>query len=407
MNLQAILSHPQVRTARTVIQTRDRETVEEQVRLASIPAPTGQESARGLYVRERFAELGLEDLAVDEVGNVYGRLPGSPAHDGKGRKEVLVTAHLDTIFPEGTVISPRVDGSRTYAPGITDNARGLAALLAVVTCLREAQIRTLHPLLFVATVGEEGIGDLRGVKHIFREGSPHRDAAAFISLDGAGLTRIVTRAIGACRLKATIRSLGGHSWGDRGMVNPVHALGLAIARLRAIRPAGDTPFAVNVGRVGGGTSVNAIPAEAWLELDLRSEDAAVLEGMAAEARRILEEAVRTESEACGGRTPLVLDIETIGDRPCGRAEEEGALIQAAVAATRLLGVVPELSASSTDANVPISIGVPALAMGAGGRAGGVHTVDEWFENLGGCRGIERALLTLLAVTGVHGVDQED
>jgi tripeptide aminopeptidase len=341
---------------------------------------------------------------VDAVGNVLALLPG--AQISGGRSPVLLTAHLDTIFPNGTTIEPRTEGSRVFAPGITDNSRGLAAMLAIASVLREARITTEHPLLFVATVGEEGLGDLRGVKHLFREGSVHRKARAFISLDGAGVSRIVNQAIGAARLRATVRGLGGHSWGDRGMPNPAHALGLAIARLREIRGEDGSATSVAVGRLGGGTSVNAIPSEAWAEIDLRSDRGSALAALEEECRAILAAAVREEIDTARRDLPLVLDVEKIGDRPCGVTPATEPLVEAALAATRLLGAVADLTASSTDANVPISLGIPAVAMGAGGRAGGVHTEDEWFENHSGALGIERALLTVLAVAGVAGLDQE-
>jgi tripeptide aminopeptidase len=407
MNLQSLLSHPMVRTARSAIHSRDGETVEEQIRLVSIPAPTGAESERGRYVQKRFEELGLERPRVDEVGNVLGSL-GRPAGPRNGESgPVLLTAHLDTIFPDGTPIEPRRHGGRIMAPGITDNARGLAAILAIAAALREAGITTRRPLVFVATVGEEGLGDLRGVKHLFRPGSPYLSAAAFISLDGAGISRIVNRAIGACRWRVTASGLGGHSWGDRGLANPVHALGLAIAKLREIRLDGDPDFSVNIGRIGGGTSVNAIASDAWLELDLRSEDGPTLVTLRTRARTALDTALRQEIDESSRGVPLVMKVETIGERPCGRTPSDDPVVEAAVAATRVVGSVPELAASSTDANVPIALRVPAVAMGAGGRAGGVHTTDEWFENQGGALGIERALLTVLAVAGVEGLDQED
>ncbi|MEX2569815.1 MAG: M20/M25/M40 family metallo-hydrolase [Gemmatimonadota bacterium] len=411
MNLEPLAAHPAVRAARTVLRDRDRATVEEQVQLASIPAPSGMEGERGAYVAERFRELDLAGVAVDEVGNVHGALtastsPGGQAKSGSGGEPILVTAHLDTIFPDGTPITPRTKGDRIFAPGITDNCRGLAAILAIGTAIREAGVSTRRPLVFIATVGEEGVGDLCGVKHLFRDESPFREASAFISIDGAGLTRIVHRAIGSCRLRVSVKGLGGHSWGDRGLANPIHALGLAIGRLRELRPDDGEAFAVNVGRIGGGTSVNAISGEAWLELDLRSEDGPTLEGLQKRAREILEAAVREEIDGSTRGAPLVMDIEKIGDRPCGQTPPDDPLVEAAVAATRLIGGSPKLTASSTDANVPISLGVPALAMGAGGRAGGIHTTDEWYENEGGIEGLERGLLTVLAVAGIAGLDQE-
>jgi tripeptide aminopeptidase len=405
MNLEELLSEPAVRAARAIVHRRDKETLDEQIRLVSIPAPTGGEAERGAYVRHRFEELGLQDLETDGAGNVLGTLSHGVSRTGDQAAPVLVSAHLDTIFPPGTEVRPRIEGERVFAPGITDNARGLAAILAIARALREADVATERPLLFVATVGEEGIGDLKGVKHLFREGSPHRYAEAFVSLDGAGLTRIVNQAIGARRLRARMKGLGGHSWGDRGVANPAHAIGESIARLGELFPPHPQQWSVTVGRLGGGTSVNSIPEEAWMEIDLRSDGAETLRFLERGATEILQHSLQQEMARSTKGTPLVLEIERIGDRPCGFTPPDVPLLKAACTATRLIGSVPELTASSTDANVPIALGIPALAMGAGGRAGGVHTLDEWFENHGGALGIERALLTVLAIAGVRRSDQ--
>ena len=406
MNLQSIVSLSTVRTARSLIHSRDAETLDEQIRLVAIPAPTGCEGKRGEYLQQRFLELGLREVGVDEVGNVLGTLPENNSSSAGDARPVLLGAHLDTIFPPETEIRVRRDGKRVFAPGITDNARGLAAMLAVAAVLREVGIRTERPLSFVATVGEEGLGDLRGVKHLFRPESRFAAAEAFISLDGAGLTRIVNRAIGATRIRATILGSGGHSWGDRGMPNPAHALGLAIAALREMGQRVSATSTVTVGRLGGGTSVNSIPSEAWMEVDLRSDDPPRLRGLEGEARKIIERAVRTEADTRTRSGPLKLTLEPIGNRPCGETPAASSLVEASTAATRIVGAVPELTASSTDANVAMSLGIPAVTIGAGGRAGGVHTVEEWFDNTGGAQGIERALLTVLAAAGVRRARQE-
>jgi tripeptide aminopeptidase len=406
MNLEAIAATDAVCRARSLIRDRERETLEEQIRLTEISAPTGLEGARASYVADRFAEIGLVDRHLDDAGNVFGSVPPADASVASGKPAILVSAHLDTIFPEGTAICARRDGSRVHAPGITDNARGLAAMIAIAEALQSIGIRTERPMVFVATVGEEGLGDLRGVKHLFRDSSPHRSAAAFISIDGAGLTRIIHRAVGSRRLRVSITGPGGHSWGDRGSPNPAHVLGDVIHRLARMTPTGGDPFAVNVGRLGGGTSVNAIPAEVWCEVDLRSESAGALDWMEAEARGMIDTAMSAVAWERGERPALVCRTELIGSRPCGVTPVETDLVRAAIGATRLVGKLPVLAASSTDANVPISLGIPAIALGGGGRGGGVHTLDEWFEDLDAARGIERVLLTVLTLAGIHGVGQE-
>ncbi|HEX2189843.1 MAG TPA: M20/M25/M40 family metallo-hydrolase [Longimicrobiaceae bacterium] len=398
MQLNRLLAHPAVARARALIHESDAETLREQVELVRVPAPSFAEEERGARVRARFAELGLAEAGCDEVGNVLARLP-RPAEPGAA--PVVVSAHLDTVFAAGTDLTPRHEGDRVYAPGITDNTRGLAALLALARVLRGAGIRTRRPLLFVATVGEEGIGDLRGVKHLFREGSPLRDAAAFLSLDGSGTGRIVHRAIGSRRLRVTVRGPGGHSWADRGAPNPVQALSAAVVAMGRVQPPPSARSAVTVARIGGGTSINSIPAEAWAEIDLRSETPQPLVRLEEEVRAAVHAAVEAENRARGRRgRALTHSFDTIGDRPSGATDPDAELVRAAVEVTRALGDQAELAASSTDSNVAISLGIPAVTVGAGGESGGVHTLGEWYCNRGGPRGIERALLIVLAVAGV-------
>ncbi len=400
MELNALLAHHAVGLARARIHETDAVTLREQVELVRVPAPSFAEEERGTRVRARFAELGLHEVRTDEVGNVLALLPGAA---DPAAPPVVLSAHLDTVFPAGTDLTPRQEGDRVYAPGITDNTRGLAALLAVARVLAETGIRTARPLLLAATVGEEGIGDLRGVKHLFRDGSPLRGAAAFLSLDGSGTGRIVHRAIGSRRLRVTVRGPGGHSWADRGAPNPVQALSAAVVAIGAVQPPPAARSAVTVARIGGGTSINSIPAEAWAEIDLRSDTPQPLARLEQEVRAAVQSAVDAENRARGRgrRAPhLAAAIETIGDRPSGETDPDSALVRAAIAVTRALGDPPELAASSTDANVAISLGIPAVTIGAGGESGGVHTLGEWYSNRGGSRGIERALLITLAVAGV-------
>jgi acetylornithine deacetylase/succinyl-diaminopimelate desuccinylase-like protein len=403
MKLEELVDTALVRKARAAIHSRDDETFAEQLRIATIAAPTGEERARAAYIARRFVSMGLVNTTIDRVGNVLGTLPGWGCEPGADHSPVVVSAHLDTIFPVGTPINLRREENRVYAPGITDNSRGVAALLRVAETLIETDCRLRHPLVFVATVGEEGLGDLRGVKYLFRRGSGFEETAAFIAIDGAGSTRIIHSAIGARRLRFTIVGSGGHSWGDRGMASPSIAMGAAIARLVELAP--DRGSAVNAGRLGGGTSVNAIPSDCWCEVDLRARNGGRLEVLERQTRELFEEATREETRRSGWGVPLECRVERIGDRPCGETPAGNPLVCAAVAATRFLGETPDLGASSTDANVPISLGIPAIAIGAGGYGGGVHTHSEWYDNTNGARGIERALLITLAAAGLRPVDQ--
>lgn len=385
-----------VREARAAIHEMDSETVAEQLRIVAIPAPTGAEAERAAHVARRFRERGLADVRVDEVGNVLGRLPGEAAG-----APVIVSAHLDTVFGPDVAIEPRRDGSRIWAPGITDNARGLTALVTLATVMARHPLPLLHPVHFVATVGEEGLGDLRGARHLFRSGGPFSHAAAFVALDGSGLRRLVHRAIGCHRLRATVTGPGGHSWSDWGAPNPVHAVGEAISALDTrISLPEEPPVTLTVARTGGGTSINSIPASAWLEIDIRSGSPTHLERCALECRTLILEAVAAANERRRpGTGRLTADVEVIGERPAGSLAADAPLVIAAQRATRAVGARPELVASSTDANVPLSMGIPALTLGAGGRSGGVHTLGEWYDNRAGALGIERALLLIVDLAG--------
>lgn len=397
MELESLAADRVVRAVREQVRLRQAETFGEQLRIVAIPAPTLREGQRAGYVLDRFEELGLESTRLDDAGNVLGRLP-SPAGNAA---PLVLSAHLDTVFPAGTELTPRRVGLRTYAPGIADNARGVAALLTLVAVLRECRIRTQRPLWFVGTVGEEGAGDLRGVKHLFGGRGEFRDAAGFISLDGTGLQRVVHRAIGSRRLRAVLQGPGGHSWSDYGAANAVHALGEAIARLGRLPHPAAGRATLTVARVGGGSSINAIPADAWLEVDIRGEEQSTVAELEQKARDVLRAAVEEENARRRPATAaLSLSITQIGDRPGGEVADSVALVRAAVAATRVVGARPQLAASSTDANVPIALGIPAVTLGAGGESGGIHTLGEWYTDRDAARGVERALLTTLAAAGL-------
>ena len=370
----------------------DAGTLEDMCAVTRIPAPPCGETERAAWIRSRLTGIGVCDVATDAVGNVIARLPG-----GGDARPVLVAAHLDTVFAADTPIVVAARNGRIAAPGIADNGRGVAALVAIARACIAGRVRTRRPIILVATVGEEGHGDLRGAKHLFAPGSAWRDAAGFIAIDGAGSRRIVHRAVGARRLRVELRGRGGHSWADRDRANPVHALGRATSALSAIRV--PERAALTVARIGGGTSVNAVPSFAWLELDLRAEGAATLARLERRARACIRRA--TDIPGRRGDPPLRLRIGVIGDRPTGRTPREARIVRAARSATRHVGQWPQLVAGSTDANVPMALGIEAIAIGAGGEAGGTHTTGEWFRNDGGPAGMARALLTVLLAAGVN------
>ena len=380
--------------ARAALAANDDRTIATQVALSEIPSPTGSEQARGAWVGERFRRLGLVQVRVDGVGNVLGVRAGAA-----DIAPVVVCAHLDTIFPAGTPVGVERDGSHLRGPGIVDNSRGLAAMLALAEAVDGTSLRTRRPVLFAATVGEEGAGDLRGVKHLFA--NTNDPPAACIALDGAGDERIVTRALGARRYRVTFQGEGGHSWASFGVPNPVHAAGASAAKLAAL-PLPRTPrTTLSVCRIGGGISVNAIPAEAWLEVDLRSSSADVLARCAADIHQAVRVAAHEENaRRAPGTTPLSFTIDIIGDRPCGEVDDAHPLVRAAMQATSIIGKTPQLATASTDANVPISLGIPAIAIGAGGRGGGIHTSSEWYDNIDGALGVSRALCLLVSSAGL-------
>jgi tripeptide aminopeptidase len=406
-----LLAHERVRAARHHIERTDEVTLARQAALSAIPAPTGAEGRRAARVAELFRDVGLRDVAIDEVGNVHGWV-GGPGDTGKadGAAPVVLSAHLDTVFGPDVSVAVERRGQRLEGPGISDNARGLAALVAVAEAMVAARVPTTRPVLFAATVGEEGSGDLRGVKHLLNGGQGngqegrvprHPVPAAFIALDGAGLERIVHRALGSKRYRVTYRGPGGHSWAAFGVANPANAVGRATALLADL-PAPNAPRTTcAVVRLGGGTGLNSIPQEAWLDLDLRSEDPKALAQLDVTVRAALDRALDDENRRrTPGTPPLRLERQPVGDRPSGVTPRAHPLVQAAVAATTLLGREPELASASTDANVAIALGVPAIALGAGGKAGDAHLTTEWYENADGALGIVRALLVALTMAGV-------
>jgi acetylornithine deacetylase/succinyl-diaminopimelate desuccinylase-like protein len=386
-------THVLLSDARRRMTARDAAIVRVQVAVSEIAAPTGEEQRRAAWIARRFTALGLSDIRSDAAGNVIGRRRGVRALPA-----VAVCAHLDTVFPRGTAVRVRQDGELLLGPGIGDNGRGLAAMLALAEEIDGVRLQTDRPIDFVATTGEEGTGDLRGAKAFFRS---REDVAAAIALDGAGDERIVHRGLGSRRYRIVYRGPGGHSWAAFGVVNPVHAAGTAIAKLASIIVPREPRTTLSVGRVGGGIAVNAIADEAWLEVDLRSTTVRMLDRYEREVRLAVRAAeIEENARRATGSPPLSCAVETIGDRPCGDVPADHPLVLSAIDATRLIGREPELSTASTDANVPISLGVPAIAIGAGGRGGDAHTPGEWFDNTSGTVGLARALTIVVAAAGL-------
>ena len=388
--IETLLADSAVARAVDLIRKNEAETIDEQVRLCEIPAPPFKEAVRAAAYRKLFEAYGLQNVRIDAVGNVIGERPGQSP-----KPNVVLSAHLDTVFPEGTDVRTTRTGSTIKGPGIGDDCRGLAVLLAVARALRDAAIATRGTITFVGTIGEEGLGDLRGVRHLFdRELKGRVDA--FISVDGAG-SGMTVGAVGSRRYRITITGPGGHSYGAFGLPNPIHTLGRAISRIAEFQVPKDPRTTFNVGRVGGGTSVNSIPFEAWMEVDLRSIDAASLAALDASLHRALDAALAEEHERWGSKKVLELDRTLVGDRPAGRVSQTAPIVQAAVAATRALKLPVTLEEGSTDANYPISLGVPAITLDGGGRGDGAHSLDETFDSANSWTGTARALLLALAL----------
>ena len=380
-----------------LFEERAEEITREHAEVCAIPAPPFGERERAEYFVELLKRCGLGAARLDAEGNCVALRRGRHA-----RPLVVLSAHLDTVFPHGTDFTVRREGPRMLAPGIADDGAGLTALAALARALEGCGIETQGSLLFVGTVGEEGEGDLRGARHLLTAGEWAGQIDVFLSLDGPGVERITNAAVGSRRYRATFRGAGGHSWGDFGAANPVHAASRCAARL-ASYPAPTSPRTTfNVGRIAGGTGVNVIPREARIEVDLRSESAEELRRLDAFFRRAAREAAADENAARrAGTAPVELELKVIGDRPGGATPADAPLVLLAAAATRAVGREPRLDTSSTDSNVAISLGVPAVTVGAGGSSGNSHTLEEWYDPRGRDLGLKRALLLALGAAGLR------
>lgn len=386
-----LIKDPEVQAAFEAIKRNEPETIETQIRLTEIPAPSFKEQAKAAAVKALFEKYGLQNVFIDKEGNVLGTHAGSKPHP-----HVVIAAHLDTVFPEGTDVKVKRDGAVLRAPGIGDDTRGLAELLSIARVFQEQKLKTEGTITFVANVGEEGLGDLRGVKRIFNE-TLKDQVDMFISIDGGSLGGITNTAVGSYRYRVTFKGPGGHSYGAFGLVNPIHALGRAAAKIADIQVPTDPKTTFNIGRIGGGTSVNSIPFEAWMEIDMRSPDIASIDKVRTQVLAAVDEAVAAENKRWGKGT-IVADVKQVGDRPAGTTSADTTLVKSAEATIRAFGATPKLGASSTDSNYPIKLGIPAITVGRGGISKDAHALSESFDTTDSWKGPQFSLLLLLSLT---------
>lgn len=371
------------------------QTINEQIVIAEIPAPPFKEKRRAEFILSRLEALGLEEVQMDDEGNVFGTLRGK----GRGPK-IFVSAHLDTVFPEGTDTTVRKENGILYAPGIVDDTSGLAEMLSVVRAFKATNLQNIGDVIFGGTVGEEGLGNLRGVRAFFNN---QDDVDGFISIDGPDVARICYKGTGSYRYNITYKGPGGHSFGAFGLPSAIHAVGRAIAGVAEIQTKADPKTTFTVGEIQGGTAVNAIAAEASMKVDLRSNDMDELAKLELQFLQIIRKAAEDENSRWDTDKIEVL-IEKIGDRPAGSQSDEAEIVQIAYAATEAMGMTPKLSGpGSTDSNIPISLGIPAVTLGKGGKSGGTHTLNEWFDPTDSYQGPQRAFLTILGLVGVENI----
>jgi len=396
-----LVTLPEIRSAFAWLRAQEAQFAQWQLELARIAAPPFGEAARAEWLAGKFRDLGLEDVYGDEVGNVFGTRPGW------GPSYISLSAHIDTVFPAGTPLNIRQEGSRLYGPGVSDNGAGVAAMLAIASALGALRIRHVLPFVFIGNVGEEGEGDLRGMRHIFST-TRWKDAIHYsLVLDGAGSDTVVAEALGSRRFEVIVRGPGGHSWSDFGAPNPIVVLARAIQTFAQTPVPSSPKTTFNIGVIRGGTSVNSIPESASMRVDIRSTSMTEMQGLERALRVALDRAVAEESRATEGRAPvqkrpfgLSCEVLPIGDRPAGELGPKARILQVVRAVDALLGNASQVQRASTDANIPLSLGLEAIAVGGGGTGGGAHTLQEWFDCNGRDLGLKRILLTLLALAGV-------
>src|SRR3989475_294791 len=389
---------PEIRHAFAWLRLQEAQFAAWQLEMARIAAPPFGERARGEWLAQKFIDLGLEDVHCDDVGNVFGISPG------RGKDYVAISAHIDTVFPAGTPLNIRQQGARLYGPGVSDNGAGVTALLAVAGVLGATRIRHSQPFLFIGNVGEEGEGDLRGMRHIFSIPRWKEAIRYNLVLDGAGADTIVAEALGSRRFEVIVRGPGGHSWSDFGAPNPIMVLARAIHTFTQTPVPASPKTTFNVGVIRGGTSVNSIPESASMRVDLRSTSMAEIDRLERALRTALARAVATENQAAASQTarkPQAVQSEVveIGNRPAGELTPDARVLKVIRAVDAHLGNAAQVQRASTDANIPLSLGREAIAIGGGGSGGGAHTLQEWFDGNGRDLGLKRLLLTMLALAG--------
>jgi tripeptide aminopeptidase len=395
-SIKKISRNAKVKKAFNYIIDIEEKTIKNHIELTEIEAPPFKEERRAKEFEERLKLAGIENVWIDSIGNVIGFLKGSV-----GNKNIAIDAHIDTVFPEGTDVKVRVKNDTLFAPGIGDDTRGLAMILTLAETIKKNNIEPVNNIIFIGTVGEEGLGDLRGVRYLFKNKTPKIDS--WIAIDGGSIGRVNNQALGSYRYEVIFDGPGGHSWGAFGLVNPHHALGSGIKNFinkADVYTSSGPKTSYNVGVINGGTSVNSIPFKSSMLIDVRSIEPNRLDDMEEILYNSMQEALKEQNEMKRSGPDLTLTINKIGNRPSGIVEESVPLIQKTIAATQYMGVEPRLTIGSTDSNIPISLGVPAVTIGRGGDGGGAHSLDEWWINKEGYKSIQLALLILLSESGI-------
>jgi tripeptide aminopeptidase len=400
-----LAASPEVRSAFNWLRAQEPQLAQWQMEMARIPAPPFGESARGAWLAERFREVGLDDVRIDDVGNVFGVHPGFMG-SGFGRRHVALSAHIDTVFPANTPLNIRQQGSRLYGPGVSDNGAGVTAMLGLAALLHAVRLRHALPFVFIGNVGEEGEGDLRGMRHIFSTPRWKDSIAYSVVLDGAGSDTIVAEALGSRRFEVIVRGPGGHSWSDFGAPNPVVILARAIDTFTSTPVPAAPKTTFNIGVIRGGTSVNSIPESASMKVDIRSTSMTEMERLEQTLRLALNRAVEDETLTAEMRSAtqkrpsgVNCEVVPIGNRPAGELAVGSRILHVMRAVDVQLNNAAQVQRASTDANIPLSLGLEAIAIGGGGSGGGAHTLQEWFDSNGRELGLKRILLTLLALAG--------